>query len=195
MFTAGAMDILDHNPSSTTAKGSFHATGISLFQSPASSNKGQEKEAITPLPQSEEKDFSLPDNFSVVPAVSLKESAVEVPKKNLSQTVVTAAAAMEKEKLWLKTAMDLIEKDKLDKRDCVAWSAYHASQQDELSFMGKAPALSQLLQLQLQWSNTVETRHGHCASFDRISQQWTNHCECNGCSTVCSCQVRPMEMA
>jgi len=32
LFTVGALDNLDHNPSSTTAKGSFHGTGISLFQ-------------------------------------------------------------------------------------------------------------------------------------------------------------------
>ena len=52
---------------------------------------------------------------------------------------------MKKEKLWLETALDLIEKDKLDKGDYMAWSAYHASQQDESSFKEKAPALSQLL--------------------------------------------------
>ena len=43
---------------------------------------------------------------------------------------------MEKEKLWLKTALDLVEKDKLDKGDSVAWSAYHASQQ-QVIFWGK----------------------------------------------------------
>ena len=36
LFTVGAFDNLDHNPSSTTAKGSFHGTGISLFQFPTS---------------------------------------------------------------------------------------------------------------------------------------------------------------
>ena len=33
-LTVGAIDNLDHNPSSTTSKGSFHGTGISLFQFP-----------------------------------------------------------------------------------------------------------------------------------------------------------------
>ena len=33
LFTAGALDNLDHNPSSTSAKDSFHGTGISLFSS------------------------------------------------------------------------------------------------------------------------------------------------------------------
>ena len=32
VFTTAAIDNIDHNPSSTTANGSFHGTGISLFQ-------------------------------------------------------------------------------------------------------------------------------------------------------------------
>lgn len=162
LFTAGAMDNLDHNPSSTTAKGSFHGTGISLFQSTTSFNKGQKREVITLLPQSEEKDFSLPNNFSVVPAVSLKESEVEVPKKHLIQTIATNMdTAVEKEKLWLKTALDLVEKDKPDKGDCVAWLAYHASQQHESSFEERTPALSQLLPLFYEKAATAAmVKHG-----------------------------------
>ena len=41
LFTAGALDNIDHNPSSTTAKGSFHGMGISLFQFPTFSNLGE----------------------------------------------------------------------------------------------------------------------------------------------------------
>ena len=32
IFTVSAIDNLDHNPSSSTAKDSFHSTGISIFQ-------------------------------------------------------------------------------------------------------------------------------------------------------------------
>jgi hypothetical protein len=32
LFTTGAIDNIDHNPSSTTASSSFHGTAISLFQ-------------------------------------------------------------------------------------------------------------------------------------------------------------------
>ena len=31
LFTTGAVDIIDYNPSSATAKDSFHGTGISLI--------------------------------------------------------------------------------------------------------------------------------------------------------------------
>ncbi|KAJ8353418.1 hypothetical protein SKAU_G00209850 [Synaphobranchus kaupii] len=37
LFTVGALDNLDHNPSSTTSVTSFHGTGISLFQLPTKS--------------------------------------------------------------------------------------------------------------------------------------------------------------
>lgn len=44
LFTVGALDNLDHNPSSTTATGSFHGTAISLFQSPTSLKMGHPQE-------------------------------------------------------------------------------------------------------------------------------------------------------
>ena len=47
LLTAGALDNLDHNPSSTTAKGSFHGTGISLFQTPTSSILGEKQDDIS----------------------------------------------------------------------------------------------------------------------------------------------------
>lgn len=40
LFTAGAMDNLDHNSSSTTAESSFHGTGISIIQFPTSDCEG-----------------------------------------------------------------------------------------------------------------------------------------------------------
>ncbi|VDI15847.1 Hypothetical predicted protein [Mytilus galloprovincialis] len=40
MFTTAAVDNIDHNPSSTTSKSSFHGTGISIFQHPIKDNIG-----------------------------------------------------------------------------------------------------------------------------------------------------------
>ena len=39
LFTVGALDNIDHNPSATTAHGSFHGTAMSIFQFPATSEK------------------------------------------------------------------------------------------------------------------------------------------------------------
>ena len=43
LFTVAAVDNIDHNPSSTTAKDSFHGTGISLFQQPTVENPGTDR--------------------------------------------------------------------------------------------------------------------------------------------------------
>ena len=40
IFTVAALDNIDHYPSSATAKGSFHGTGISLIQFPTKENEG-----------------------------------------------------------------------------------------------------------------------------------------------------------
>lgn len=59
LFTVGAIDNIDHNTSSTTSKGSFHGTGISLFQFPGETTYGS--------PQA-------PVSYSIVPTVSLAKS-------------------------------------------------------------------------------------------------------------------------
>ena len=59
LFTSGALDNLDHNLSSTTAKGAYHGTGMSLFQSPTRSNQAQGVISLQPQPS---KNFHLPDN-------------------------------------------------------------------------------------------------------------------------------------
>ena len=46
VFTSAAVDNIDHNPSSSTAKSSFHGTSISLFQPAHSSGISQEKVEI-----------------------------------------------------------------------------------------------------------------------------------------------------
>ena len=45
IFTVGALDNIDHNPSSTTAEGSLHGTGISIMQFPTQENQGICREA------------------------------------------------------------------------------------------------------------------------------------------------------
>ena len=43
LFTTAAVDNIDHNCSSTTAKSNFHGTGISLFQHPTHGNPGVDR--------------------------------------------------------------------------------------------------------------------------------------------------------
>ena len=42
LFTTSAVDNIDHNPSSSTARGAFHGTGISLFQHPSKDVSGED---------------------------------------------------------------------------------------------------------------------------------------------------------
>ncbi len=44
VFTTAAVDNIDHNPSSTTSKESFHGTGISLFQHPCGRRDGNRED-------------------------------------------------------------------------------------------------------------------------------------------------------
>ena len=66
----GALDHLDHNPSSTTTTDSFHGTSISLFQI-----------KMSELPASSaQKYHQLSDDYTTVPAVVLATASVVVPK-------------------------------------------------------------------------------------------------------------------
>ena len=71
LFTVGALDNIDHNPSSITAKDSFHGTGISLFQFSTEVNKGSPQAVVNWSTTS--KSLKLPDSYTIVPAVALKK--------------------------------------------------------------------------------------------------------------------------
>ena len=51
LYTVGALDNIDHNPSSTTAVGAFHGCGISLFQFPTRTNPGESRLPIVIPPK------------------------------------------------------------------------------------------------------------------------------------------------
>ena len=126
LFTVGALDNLDHNPSSTTAKDSFRGTGISLFQFPTKSGKGQSQDGLSTMffPQTK-KYHQLPDKFTTVPAVALQKTTVAVPKppRDIKSVHGHLDRACEKEKQWLEHAIQLLGQDELIKGDVMAWSA------------------------------------------------------------------------
>ena len=81
LFTTGALDNIDHNPSSSTAKGSFHGTSISMFQHPTTTNQGRErKRTNTYIPSSIRTELaSLPETFSCVPPVIFRDKDPPIP--------------------------------------------------------------------------------------------------------------------
>lgn len=161
LFTVGALDNLDHNPSSTTAKDSFHGTGISLFQFPTVSNLGVTQDAISFPSADSKKNHHLPNSFTTVPAVALKASKVAVPQLSNALTPKEGmlVGAVSKEKSWLKHASQLLVKDEVEKGDTVAWSAFHASQQDDSAIL--QTTLTQLLPLFYEKAaTTAMVKHG-----------------------------------
>ncbi|VDI23539.1 Hypothetical predicted protein [Mytilus galloprovincialis] len=73
LFTTAAVDNIDHNPSSTTAKTSFHGTGISIFQHPSDDISGIERgELILGNRSNSRQVSSLPDTYANVRPAYLK---------------------------------------------------------------------------------------------------------------------------
>ena len=66
LFTTSAIHNIDYNPSSSTAKASFHGTSISVFQHP---EENLQAEQIAELPKLQEKEvkLELPENYTALP--------------------------------------------------------------------------------------------------------------------------------
>ena len=157
VFTVGALDNLDHNPSSTTSVSSFHGTGISLFQLPTKNNLGERRSPII-VPPSENKTPVLPNSYASVPAVALKMTSVEVPECDISPVGNCLNDARNEEHNWVKKALPLLKKENLSSADAIAWAAYHASLQPPIE---DPPARSALLPLFYEKSATpAMIKHG-----------------------------------
>ena len=113
----GALDNLDHNPTSTTSVNSFHGIGISLFQFPTKDNPGESRPPVT-IPPSGHK-HSLPYCYACVPAIALATSAVAIPSSVDPDTEPPQACldeAIAEEAGWFHNAMPLVEKEMLGKK-------------------------------------------------------------------------------
>ena len=80
LFTAAAADNIDHNPSSTSAQGSFHGTGITLFQHPSNESSGTQREYQFTAAASMKKSLSkLPESYTTVPPLALRKQNLSIP--------------------------------------------------------------------------------------------------------------------
>ena len=126
IFTTAAVDNIDHNPSSTTAKESFHGTGISLFQHPTFEGEGVDHTIIAggseSVGRSKSVDF-LPHFYTNVPPVTSNVKMSSVPAtaiKSLSRSTSTQHA--EKEYHWLDHARIVIESE-TENLENTSWAA------------------------------------------------------------------------
>ena len=124
LVTIGAIDNIDHNPSSATAHSSFHGTGISITQFPTLDAMGDGRELVQFTGGATESCGSLPLSYSTVPAVSLDASKASVPEKNYTISDVDLDRCMVKEDAWLKQVLDLLESDS---NEPISWAAFHAA--------------------------------------------------------------------
>lgn len=130
LFTVAAVDNIDHNPSSTTSKDSFHGTGISLMQT-SSVNEGM----CRPVPEIDnnflrkKKIQPLPAAYKNGPLVVLHRPDPVVPEVvgPVTPANLKPAMVLSKDNDWLLHLSELIMKNELAKDDYLSWAAYHAS--------------------------------------------------------------------
>ena len=81
LFTIAAVDNIDHNPSSATAKASFHGTGISLMQHQSQSFRGYDRDwdIIGSLRSSTRSVSFLPSAYTSIPPAAIKTKQFTAP--------------------------------------------------------------------------------------------------------------------
>ena len=113
VFTTTAIDNIDHNPSSTTAKGSFHGTAISLLQYPSFNGKGVDR-SIAIVGGSREASSKmvgrLPHYYTDVHPVTTNMKNISVPATSVvSLTRDSFKEQTEEEYVWLEHPRRVIE--------------------------------------------------------------------------------------
>ncbi|KAE8741792.1 hypothetical protein FOCC_FOCC012681 [Frankliniella occidentalis] len=131
LFTIAALDNVDHNPSSSTAKGSFHGTGISVFQVPTKQCPGEHrtfKTTYVDVPQSRTDVPDLPDSYAVVPSVVLRSRKPATPAAHpgTGESMVAQSEAWEeRQTAWLSHVRNVVHGGEhgLD----LTWAAFNAT--------------------------------------------------------------------
>jgi len=150
VFTVGVMDNIDYNPSSTTAKGSFHGTAVSLAQHPRA---GSSAPCVTVALSSSgtRKSPVLPEYYTVAPAVMLHsmEPIVTETHGHMSDDL---AVAKTDDSAWLEFVHDFLVNGSDPVTTHVTWSAFHAQRQPQCV---NSSATTALLPLFRDSSNSI----------------------------------------
>ena len=158
LTTIGALDNLDHNPSATSAQGSFHGTGISIFQLPSHTYSGIVRDPIV-IDWSSLRKLSLPEEYANVHAVSCKTDRLSVPHFAFDNeaTGLLVAGRADEEK-WFDHGLQLLTKENFMKDDYISWAAFHASLESDPLY---PPAITTLLPLFYETAATISmVKHG-----------------------------------
>lgn len=157
LFSVGALDNLDHNPSSTTSVSLFHGTGISIFQFPMESVPGESRSPIVVPPPATE-DQGLPESYVTVPTVALNTSSVSVPACNMTPCHgdVNIDNAIHQEGQWVNHALSKLSNDDVSTEDSITWAAYHSRNQQQTNDPPRFVEMFGGLHLEMAMWSTVD---------------------------------------
>ena len=127
LFTIGAFDNINYNPSSSTATGLFHGTGISVFQFPLVENSGESQPSLSFANLTDPPDFSLPENFSDIPVVDCNISNVVITPADIPGKKGIIEELKATQYKWLDLATTLLHQNTISKGEFIHWAAYYAS--------------------------------------------------------------------
>ena len=130
VFTTAAVDNIDHNPSATTAKNSFHGTGISLLQHPTCADEGVARSiALTGRDTGSKTVEPLPEYYTDVRPVASSVKGSTVPATSVtSLRRHNFEQHIEDEYMWLENTRSVL-KDDVEACENTSWAAYHARHQ------------------------------------------------------------------
>ena len=128
LFTTAAVDNIDHNPSSTTAKHSFYGTSISLSQHKMLQDDGVVCNSVSIEGLSTSKSVhNLPHFYTDVPLVSIGVKGSSVPA-GVSVSLQTNDHKFHKEEedRWLRNVHEMLLDIQIEAPKNISWAAYLA---------------------------------------------------------------------
>lgn len=156
IFTTGAIDNIDQNPSSNTAKESFHGTTISVFQHPNKNSK--KKSSFTYFTDvKDDIKLELPDYYSLIkPAKSLTS---EFSLQSVNHNEINYTNAFKNVTKWMDNINSNVNEDgsvlaDIDKR--LSWSGFNSNND---SFIGPKTISSLLPIINESINSTAMVRH------------------------------------
>ena len=143
LFTTAAVDNIDHNPSSTTAKHSFHGTSISMLQHKTSQDDGVVRSSVPIDRLSTSKSVNdLPDYYTDVPPVSVGVKGSPVPAGTpVSLQRNDYKSHKEEENRWLKNVHETLLDPETEAPKNISWAAYHANRYQKKDLIVSPSAL------------------------------------------------------
>ena len=128
LFTTSAVDNIDHDPSSTTAKHTFHGTSISLLQHKTSQDDRVVRNLISIERLSTSKSVhNLPHYYTDVAPVSTGVKGSPLPAgASVSLQRYDYESHKEEEDRWLRNVHEILLDTEIEEPKNIFWAAHHA---------------------------------------------------------------------